>query len=397
MAGAVVTGRGVISPLGEGADHVFSQLINGANGVVDGSAPCSDFDVEKWMTPRDARRSDRFTHFSVAAGEDAADEAGLAEALENGGLDRSRVGVVMGTGIGGLHTLEEQTRSFLANGERGVSPHMVPMMMPNAGAAAIAMRLNIHGPGWTIASACATGAHAIGEAVRMIENGDADVMLAGGAEAPMTPLAITAFKRMGALSKTGISRPFDKERDGFVISEGAAVLVLESDESAKRRGATIYGRVAGYGATNDAHHVTMPDPNGAGATKAMTIALERAGLQPSDIGYINAHGTSTQPNDRIETLAIKNVFGADTAPPISSTKSATGHLLGAAGALEAIIALGAIRNQVAPATINYVTPDPDCDLDIIPNTPREIPGLKAAVSNSFGFGGQHASLVITAE
>lgn len=396
MAGAVVTGRGVVSPLGEGADHIFSELIGGANGIVNGSAPCTDFDSEKWMTPRDARRSDRFTHFSVAAGEGAAEEAGLKEALANG-FDPARVGVVMGTGIGGLQTLEEQTRSFLERGERGVSPHMVPMMMPNAGAAALAMRLGLNGPGWTIASACATGSHAIGEAVRMIENGDADIMLAGGAEAPMTPLAIAAFKRMGALSKTGISRPFDADRDGFVISEGAAVLVLESEESAKARGAKIYGRVAGYGATNDAHHVTMPDPEGRGATASMTIALRKAGLVPSDIGYINAHGTSTQPNDRIETLAIKNVFGANTAPPISSTKSATGHLLGAAGAIEAIFALGAIQNGVAPATINYVTPDPNCDLDIIPNTPREIPGLKAVVSNSFGFGGQNASLVLTAE
>jgi 3-oxoacyl-[acyl-carrier-protein] synthase II len=268
------------------------------------------------------------------------------------------------------------------------------MMMPNAAAAHIAMRHGAHGPGFSLASACATGGHSIGEAARMIDRGEADVIIAGGTEAPVTDITLAAFRRMGAISREGVSRPFDARRDGFVMGEGAGVLVLESAEHARARGATVRARVVGYGASNDAFHITAPDEDGRGATLAMRAALADAGAAPGDVGYVNAHGTSTPFNDRIETLAAKAVFGEDGVPPISSTKSAIGHLLGAAGAVEAVAVVGALERGLLPPTLNYEEPDPECDVDCVPDGPREAPGLELALSNSFGFGGQNACLAL---
>ncbi len=390
MTDVVITGRGVVTSLGEGADPFFDALLDRRSGLVDGVGPCSDFDPEVAMTPKEARRADRFGQLAVAAAEQAWREAAPE------GLDPERGGVVVGTGVGGLDTMERNTLAFLQEGERAVSPMFVPMMMPNAAAGLIAMRHGLQGPGWSIASACATGNHAIGEAKRMIERGEADLVVAGGTEAALTGVCLAAFKRMGATSRVGISRPFDAQRDGFVMGEGAAILVLESAEHAKARGAKVYGRVAGYGASNDAFHITMPHEDGRGAIKAMTLALRDAGAQPGDVGYVNAHGTSTPFNDKIETQAIKDVFGGNGgAPPVSSTKSAIGHLLGAAGAVEAVISLCAIDRGLLPPTLNLEEPDPECDLDYVPDGPREAPGLNAVLSNSFGFGGQNATLVLT--
>ena len=386
----VVTGRGVVSSIGDGAETFFDALLAKKSGIADGIGACTEFDPEAAMTPKDVRRSDRYTHLAVAAATQAAEEANIPD-----GVDLERLGVLVGTGVGGLLTLEEQCRNFFEGGERAVSPHFVPMMMPNAAAGVIAMRLGAHGPGFSVSSACATGGHAIGEAHRMITRGEADVVVAGGTEAALTGVCLAAFRRMGALSREGISRPFDARRDGFVMGEGAGVIVLEREEHAKARGATIYGRVVGYGASNDAFHITQPDAEGRGAKRAMLATLADADASPADIGYLNAHGTGTPFNDKIETAAIKSVFnGSNTPPPISSTKSAIGHLLGAAGAVEAIVCLEAVRRGVLPPTLNYAEPDPDCDLDYVPEGPREAPGLEMALSNSFGFGGQNACLAI---
>ena len=384
-----VTGRGVVTSLGEGADAFFEDLAAGASGIVEGISRATAFDAEVYMDPRVARRTDRYAQFAVAAAEQAATEASLAD------CDPDRVAVVIGTGVGGLITLQENCESFLERGERGVSPNFVPMMMPNAAAGAVAIRHGLHGPGFSIASACATGAHAIGEGMRMVERGAADVVVAGGTEAALTSLCIAAFKRMGALSLEGISRPFDARRDGFVMGEGAGVLILEREEHAVARGATVYGKIAGYGASNDAFDMVQPDEEGAGALIAMRAALEDAGASTTDVGFISAHGTGTPINDRVESLAIRTLFGAD-APPISSTKSAIGHLLGAAGSTEALVCVEALRRGVLPPTINYEVPDPECDLDYLVDGAREAPGIKLALSNSFGFGGQNACLAIVA-
>src|ERR687886_2820060 len=387
----VVTGRGVVSAIGGGADAFFEALLGKRSGIADGVGACTEFDAESAMSAKEARRADRYTQLAVAAATQAAEEAGVPA----DGLAPDRLGIIVGTGVGGLTTLERETRNYLADGERAVSPHLVPMMMPNAAAGTIAMRFGATGPGFSVASACATGGHAIGEAMRMIARGEADVVLAGGTEAALTPVCIAAFRRMGALSREGVSRPFDARRDGFVMGEGAAVVVLERAEHAKARGATIYGRIAGYGASNDAFHITQPDSEGRGAKQAMLATLADAGAAPSDVGYLNAHGTGTPFNDKIETAAIKSVFnGANTPPPVSSTKSAIGHLLGAAGAVEAIVCVEAVRRGVLPPTLNYEERDPDCDLDYVPEGPREAPGLELALSNSFGFGGQNACLAV---
>ena len=386
----VVTGRGVVSSIGEGAETFFDALLQKRSGIADGIGACTEFDPEAAMTPKDVRRSDRYTHLAVAAATQAAEEANIPD-----GVDLERLGVLVGTGVGGLLTLEEQCRNFFEGGERAVSPHFVPMMMPNAAAGVIAMRLGAHGPGFSVSSACATGGHAIGEAHRMITRGEADVVVAGGTEAALTGVCLAAFRRMGALSREGVSRPFDARRDGFVMGEGAGVIVLEREEHAKARGATIYGRIVGYGASNDAFHITQPDAEGRGARKAMLATLADAGISPADVGYLNAHGTGTPFNDKIETAAIKSVFnGSNTPPPVSSTKSAIGHLLGAAGAVEAVACLEAVRRGVLPPTLNYAEADPECDLDYVPEGPREAPGLEMALSNSFGFGGQNACLAI---
>jgi 3-oxoacyl-[acyl-carrier-protein] synthase II len=291
--------------------------------------------------------------------------------------------------------MQENLTSFLERGERGVSPNFVPMMMPNAAAGAVAIRLGVQGPGFCIASACATGAHAIGESMRMIERGAADVVVAGGTEAALTSLCIAAFRRMGALSSEGVSRPFDARRDGFVMGEGAAVLILEDEEHARARGATVLGRVVGYGASNDAFDMVQPDEDGAGALRAMRAALADAGANPADVDFISAHGTGTPINDRVESLAIRSLFGAE-APPTSSTKSAIGHLLGAAGSTEALVCVEALRRGVLPPTINYEVADPDCDLDYITDGARDAPAARLALSNSFGFGGQNACLAFAA-
>ncbi|MCW3006983.1 MAG: 3-oxoacyl-(acyl-carrier-protein) synthase 2 [Solirubrobacterales bacterium] len=390
MTEVVVTGRGVVTSLGEGADLFFDALIARRSGIADGVGAATEFDSETVMTAKEARRADRFSHFAIAAAQQAWDEANPE------GIDPERAGVIVGTGVGGLGTLERETLAWLKEGDRAVSPMFVPMMMPNAAAGLIAMKFGLHGPGFSVASACATGGHAIGEAKRMIERGEADLVVAGGSEAAITNVCMAAFKRMGAMSKEGISRPFDLRRDGFILGEGAGVLILESEEHARARGAKVYGRIAGYGASNDAFHITMPDEDGKGAIRSMRTALADAGAQPGDIGYINAHGTSTPFNDKIETLSIKSVFGFNGGvPPVSSTKSAIGHLLGAAGAVEAVISLSAIERGVLPPTLNLEEPDPECDLDYVPDGPREAPGLKAVLSNSFGFGGQNATLVLT--
>jgi 3-oxoacyl-[acyl-carrier-protein] synthase II len=386
----VVTGRGVVTSIGEGADAFFDALLSKRSGIADGMSACVDFDPEVSMSPKDARRADRFSQLAVAAAVQAADEAGLPD-----GCDPERLGVVVGTGVGGLVTLQAECKTWLTEGDRAVSPHFVTMMMPNAASGNIAIRLGARGPGFSVSSACSTGGHAIGEAIRMIERGEVDAAVAGGTEAALTGLCLAAFRRMGALSREGISRPFDAHRDGFVMGEGAGVLVLEREEHARARGAKVLARIVGYGASNDAFHITQPDKDGRGAKLAMRAALASAGASPTDVGYINAHGTGTPLNDKIETLAIKSVFNGDsTPPPVSSTKSAIGHLIGAAGAVEALVCVEAVRRGVLPPTLNYEHPDPECDLDYVPEGPREAPGLELALSNSYGFGGQNACLLV---
>jgi 3-oxoacyl-[acyl-carrier-protein] synthase II len=391
MGNIVVTGRGIVSSVATGADNFFDALLGLRGGVTDeGVAPCAEFDPETVMTPKEARRTDRFTQLAVGAADEAVAEAGLM-----GDVEPSRVGVIVGTGVGGLTTLQKECQVWLEEGDRAVSPLFVPMMMPNAAAGQVAMRLGAHGPGFSVASACATGAHAIGEAKRMIERGEVDVVVAGGTEAALVGLCLAAFRRMGALSREGISRPFDVNRDGFVMGEGAAVLVLEREEHAKARGAKVLGRVTGYGASNDAFHITQPEENGRGAIEAMTAALRDADLSPSDVGYVNAHGTSTPFNDRIEAKAIRQVLGED-GPPISSCKGAVGHTLGAAGAIEALACVEALRRGALPPTLGLEEVDPECEADHVAGAPREAPDLKVALSNSFGFGGQNATLVLQA-
>jgi 3-oxoacyl-[acyl-carrier-protein] synthase II len=391
MDGIVITGRGVVSPVATGVEAFFDALLGMEGGITDeGVAPCTEFDPEVVMTPKEARRMDRFAQLAVAAADQAADEAGLL-----GEVDPARVGVIVGTGVGGLTTLQAECKTWLEEGDRAVSPLFVPMMMPNAAAGQIAMRRGLHGPGFSIASACSTGAHSIGEAARLIARGEADVMISGGTEAALVGLCLAAFKRMGALSRVGESRPFDTRRDGFVMGEGSAVLVLEREEHARARGAQIYARVTGYGASNDAFHITQPEENGRGAVQAMEAALRDADLAPGDVGYVNAHGTSTPINDRVETLALRKVLGED-GPPVSSCKGAVGHTLGAAGAIEALACVEALRRGALPPTLGLEDIDPECAADHIAGAPREAPDLKVALSNSFAFGGQNATLVLQA-
>jgi 3-oxoacyl-[acyl-carrier-protein] synthase II len=391
MDGIVITGRGVVSPVATGVETFFDALLGMEGGITDeGVAPCGEFDPEVVMTPKEARRMDRFAQLAVAAADQAADEAGLL-----GEVDPARVGVIVGTGVGGLTTLQAECKTWLEEGDRAVSPLFVPMMMPNAAAGQIAMRRGLHGPGFSIASACSTGAHSIGEAARLIARGEADVMISGGTEAALVGLCLAAFKRMGALSRVGESRPFDTRRDGFVMGEGSAVLVLEREEHARARGAQIYARVTGYGASNDAFHITQPETNGRGAVEAMTAALRDADLGPEDVGYVNAHGTSTPINDRVETLALRQVLGED-GPPVSSCKGAVGHTLGAAGAIEALACVEALRRGALPPTLGLEDIDPECAADHIAGAPREAPDLQVALSNSFAFGGQNATLVLQA-
>lgn len=403
----VVTGLGAVSPVGVGVDAMWESITAGRSGVgpitafdasaypVRFAACVDDWDPTPWIDTKEARRLSRFQQFALASALMAVEDAGL----EIDETNADRVGVIVGSGIGGLATMEEQKAVLDAKGPGRVSPFLVPMMIVDLAAGHISIRLGAKGINYAPVSACATGTHSIGEAGEAIRRGDADVVIAGGFDCGVTPLGLAGFSAARSLSTRnddpqGASRPFDADRDGFVMGEGGAVLVLEELEHARSRGARIYGELAGYGASADAYHLTAPDPSGDGARRAMQQALDSAGVSPSAVDYINAHGTSTGLGDAAETGAIKQVFGAD-APPVSSTKSMTGHLLGGAGSLEAAICLLAMRHGVLPPTINYTTPDPECDLDYVPNIAREAV-LRSALSNSFGFGGHNATLLFTA-
>lgn len=403
----VVTGIGVISPIGTGKDKYFQSLKEGISGVgyitrfdAEGfdtriAAEVKDFDPAAYIDKKECRRMDRFTQFAVAASKMAVEDAGLnVEAIDN-----TRFGVCIGSGIGGMETLEAQHSILKEKGPGRVSPFMVPMMISNIAAGNISIALNAKGPNSTVVTACASATNAIGEAFRTISRGDADIMVTGGSEASITPLSFAGFCAMKALSTRnddpkGASRPFDKDRDGFVMGEGAGILIIEELEHAKRRGAKIYAEVVGYGATGDAYHITAPAPDADGAYRAMLMAVKDAGIDAGEIDYINAHGTSTELNDKLETLAIKRLLGENAKKvAISSTKSMTGHLLGAAGAVEAIACLMAITEGVIPPTINYTTPDEECDLDYVPNKARKRE-VRYALSNSLGFGGHNATIIL---
>ncbi len=403
----VVTGMGIVSPVGIGLELFWEALINGRSGV----APITKFDVSDLSTKiagevrnfdplvyiekKEARRMDRFTQFAISAAKMAVDDADL----RLGEIDKKRTAVILGTGIGGTQTFEEQHKTLLDKGAGRVSPFFVPMMIANMAAGQISIYLDAHGPNFTVVSACASSTNAIGEAMKLIQRGDADIVVTGGSEAALTPMSMAGFCSMKAMSTNNehpqqASRPFDQNRDGFILSEGAGVLVLESLEHALKRNAKIYGEIAGYGSTADAFHITAPAPDGNGAARSMELALTDAGLTADDVQYINAHGTSTELNDKLETMAIKQVFQERAKKiAISSTKSMTGHLLGAAGGVEAIACLLTINNNKIPPTINYETPDFDCDLDYVPNVARQA-SVKVAMSNSFGFGGHNASIVL---
>jgi 3-oxoacyl-[acyl-carrier-protein] synthase II len=390
----VVTGIGAVTPLGVGARTLYERWRAGVSGIEDGAGRCTEFDPTEFLSKKEVRRADRFTQFALVSSDEALREAGWDEELP---YDPDRIGCLIGTGIGGIGTLELGKENLIEKGPRSVSPLSVPLMMGNAAAGALAMRHGIRGQSYSILSACAAGAHSIGAAARMIQTGDADAVITGGSEAALTPLATAAFAALDALSEKGISCPFDAERDGFVMGEGGAILILEDGEKARARGATILGTIAGYGASSDAHHLTAPRPDGAGAVQAMKRALEDAGYGPQDVLYVNAHGTSTPLNDRAETVAIKDVLGNDV--PVSSLKSSIGHLLGAAGAVEAVATLLAMRDRIAPPTLNYEHPDEGLDLDYVPNEARtlESNGHPAiALSNAFGFGGHNAVLCLEA-
>ena len=401
-----VTGLGTLNPLGNDVATTWERVARGESGI----GPITHFDSAEYKTRfagevkdfdpvarfgrKDARRMERVAQLALAAANQALADSGL----ENGRLDRDRIGVALGSGVGALGTIVESVNTFNERGPHRVSPFFMPMMLPDTPAATISISHGFRGPNMAIATACASGNNAVGEAARIIQRGEADVMLAGGAEACIVPLAMAAFNVMGALSTRNelpqqASRPFDQERDGFVPAEGAALLVLEELAQARARGAHIYGELVGYGASADAFHISMPAADGAGAVLAMERALADAEMAPVEIDYINAHGTSTTLNDREETTAIKTVFGEDAyRVPVSSTKSMHGHLLGAAGALEALLSLKALTANLLPPTINYQTPDPDCDLDYVPNEARSAQ-ISTVMSNGFGLGGHNATLI----
>lgn len=401
----VITGLGVVSPLGHSITELWQNLLAGQCGIdkitlFDASAydcqiaaEVKNFDPNpSFPSPKDVRRTDRFTQFGVAAGHRALLDSGLD--LEK--ANRDEIGVFIGSGIGGLQTTEEQHKILLQKGPGRVSPFMIPMLILNMGSGMFSMYYKLRGPNVATCSACATSNHAIGEAWRTIKMGDAKVMFAGGAEATIVPLGIGGFCAMKAMSTRNdepkkASRPFDVGRDGFIMGEGAAVIVLEELEHAKARGAKIYAELAGYGNTADANHITAPAPHGEGAARCIRMALRSAGMNPSDISYVNAHGTSTPVGDVAETEAIKDVFGDHAKKlAVSSTKGATGHMLGAAGAIEMAISAMAIKHDVVPPTINLENPDPQCDLDYVPHTAREMK-VEAIINNSFGFGGHNAT------
>lgn len=404
---AVITGMGVISPVGNSIEEFWKHLISGESGIdfltrfdvsdlpTKVAGEVKNFEPNEWLDRKESRRMDRFAQLAIAAAKMAVEDSGLD--LET--IDKERAGAVVGCGIGGVTTFEEQKEILMTKGPGRVSPFFVPMLISNMAAGHLSIAFGLQGASSTVVTACASATNAIGEAMRLIERGEADVVLAGGTEAPLTPLAFAGFCSMKAMSTEKENpkeacRPFDARRSGFVMGEGAGIIVLESLEHAKTRKARIYAELAGYGSSSDAHHITTPIPGGAGAARAMRKALESAEVQPNEVDYINAHGTGTGANDATETAAIKSVFGEFAYKvPISSTKSMTGHLMGAAGAIEAIVCALTIQNGVIPPTMNYGEPDPDCDLDYVPNQARE-KKVEVALSNTFGFGGHNATIVL---
>lgn len=403
----VVTGLGAVTPLGNDVVSYWNGLINGKSGInritafdpselaTQIAGEVKDFQPTDYIDKKEARRMDRVTHFALVSALQAIADAQMD--LEK--LDRERIGILIGTGIGGINTLSEQFKIMEEKGPNRVSPFFIPMMIANMPAGQISIVLGIKGPSLTTVTACASSTNAIGDAFRMIQRGDVDIMVTGGAEAPIVPLAVAGFCAMKAMSTRNdypekASCPFDIKRDGFVIGEGAGIVILESEEHALKRGAKIYAEIGGYGTTSDAYHLTAPAPEGEGATRAMQLAIEDAGISPSEVDYINAHGTSTPLNDKFETIAIKRLFKDNAYRiPISSTKSMTGHLLGAAGAIEFIAAVKAIGEGMIPPTINYEDPDPELDLDYVPNLARPAE-IKIAISNSLGFGGHNATILV---
>ncbi|MBU9713259.1 beta-ketoacyl-ACP synthase II [Evansella tamaricis] len=401
----VVTGIGAVTPLGNDAETTWNRLINGESGIdklkkyeagtfpTEVAGEATEFDPTVFIDPKDVRKMDRFTQFAVASALMAVKDANLEISDKNA----HRIGVWIGSGIGGMETFETQFRNYEKRGHRRVSPFFVPMMIPDMASGQVSITLGAKGVNSCTVTACASGANSIGDAFKVIQRGDADVMVTGGAEAPITEMAFAGFSSAKALSTnpdpTKASRPFDKNRDGFVMGEGSGIIILESLESAVARGATIYAEIVGYGATGDAYHVTAPAPAGEGAVRAMRESLKDAGLSPEDVTYMNAHGTSTEYNDKYETLAAKTVFGEHAQKlAISSTKSMTGHLLGAAGAVEAIFSVKAIQEGIIPPTMNLETPDPECDLDYVPNKARH-QEVNVVMSNSLGFGGHNVALI----
>ncbi|MGA9859782.1 MAG: beta-ketoacyl-ACP synthase II [Solirubrobacteraceae bacterium] len=392
----VVTGMGAVTPLGIGANMLHDRWAAGEVGIADGSAACRDFDPKDHLSVKEARRLDRFAQLAVIAAGEAIAQAGWEG---DAPYDPLRIGCIIATGIGGIDTVEKQHDVMRDRGAKMVSPLGIPQYMPNAGAAAVTMKYSLRGQSYGVVSACASGGHAIGSAMRMIQYGDADAVVCGGAEATLTEFGFACFNSMQALSPTGMSRPFDARRDGFVMGEGAGMLVLEDEEAARARGATILGEIAGYGSTTDAHHLTAPEPTGGPASRAIELAMRDAGAVAAQIDYINAHGTSTQLNDAAETAAIKLALGEEARRiPISSTKSAIGHTLGAAGAVEAVATLRTLITGVIAPTLGYEVPDPDCDLDYVPGESRPLVAdkgaLPLALSNSFAFGGHNVALAL---
>ena len=406
---AVITGLGAVTPIGLGVPTFWASALAGKNGVsnisnfdteghtVTIAGEIKDFDPGDWMDPKEAKRLDRFAQFSIAASEEAVRDSGI----DFGSFDPYRVGVIIGTGIGGIVEMEAQVTRLNKGGPSRVSPFLIPKLMPNAAAGNVAIRYGVRGPNMDITTACASAAHAIGEAVLTIRSGRADVVITGGTEAALASVGVAGFANMKALTAThnddpeNASRPFDNDRDGFVMGEGAGALILEEYEQAKKRGARIYAEVAGYSATCDAHHITAPNPGGEVAAKTMQLALDDAHLTREDVSYINTHSPATRYGDAMECAAIKRLFGERAGqPPVSGLKSMVGHLLGASAAVAAIATTLSIQEGKIHPTVNYCTPDPDCDVDCVPNEAREM-DVRVALSNAFGFGGHNASLVIT--
>jgi 3-oxoacyl-[acyl-carrier-protein] synthase II len=404
----VITGMGAVTPIGIGVENFWTSLVNGVSGIkeidifdtTDYTSKIAglvkDFEAEKFIDAKKIKKMEKFTQFAVASAKMAMEDSKLELEKE----DKTRIGVILGCGIGGLNTIEQQTKILLEKGPRRVSPFLIPMLITNIAPGEVAIEFGLKGINFSVSTACASATHAIGEAVRALRYGDADVILTGGTEGAVTPLGLAGFCSLKAVSTRNddpksASRPFDKDRDGFVMGEGAGVIVLETLEHAKARGARIYAELSGYGATDDAYHITSPDLEGTASTNCVRNAIKDSGFNLEDIDYINPHGTSTSLNDKIETLVFKKVFGERAYKiPISSTKSMTGHLLGAAGAVELIACVKTIETGIIHPTINYTTPDEDCDLDYVPNVCRKNQNVKVAISNSLGFGGHNSTIVV---